>query len=269
MPLEVQDHLLVVPAGINGKWVRLVVDTGAERTTIAKTTAERLELPRDPRYTTRAQGVGGITTTTDVRPDRFVLGGVHFPLDRIAVGTFTLRTDRGLDADGLLGADVLLAFDLDIDVPGGKLTLYHATTCPQLHLPWTQPAVLLTGVRAHKDRLMVPITLDGVDGTAFLDTGAQVNLISGSMVQRMGLTSQTFANDPTIRQHGVGPAEVISHVHRFDRLRIGPVVQQPAVLTVMDGDAGFGDALIGEQFLAGHRVWISFRSLQVYVSTGK
>jgi predicted aspartyl protease len=269
MPLEVQDNLLVVPAGINGKWVQLVVDTGAERTTIAKATADRLELPHDARYTTRAQGIGGVTTTTDVRLDRFVLGGVHFPLDRVAVGGFTLKTDRGLNADGLLGADVLLAFDMDIDVPGGKLTLYHATTCPQLHLPWDQPAVLLTGVRARKDRLMVPINLDGVEGTAFLDTGAQVNLISGSMVQRMGLTSDSFANDPTIRQHGVGPAEVISHRHRFNELRIGPVVEQPAVLVVMDGEAGFGDALIGEQFLAGHRVWISFRSLQVYVSGGR
>ncbi len=38
---------------------------------------------------------------------------------------FKLRNERGLDADGLLGADVLLAFDLDIDVPGGQLTLYR------------------------------------------------------------------------------------------------------------------------------------------------
>jgi hypothetical protein len=32
MPLKVQDRLLVVPVGINGKWVHLVVDSGAERT---------------------------------------------------------------------------------------------------------------------------------------------------------------------------------------------------------------------------------------------
>ena len=82
----------------------------------------------------------------------------------------------------------------------------------------------------------------------------------------MGLTAQTFANDPPIRQRGVGPAEITSRLHRFDALQIGPVVQHPALMTVMDGDAGFGDALIGEQFLAGHRVWISFRSLQVFVS---
>ncbi len=30
MPLEVRNRLLVVPAGIGGKWVTLLVDTGAE-----------------------------------------------------------------------------------------------------------------------------------------------------------------------------------------------------------------------------------------------
>ncbi len=29
MPLQVESHLLVVPVGINGKWVHLVVDSGA------------------------------------------------------------------------------------------------------------------------------------------------------------------------------------------------------------------------------------------------
>ena len=121
MPLQVQDHLLVVPAGINGKWVHLVVDSGAERTTISDATADRLGLPHDPRYVVHSMGIGGATTTTDVTVDRLVLGGVHFPVNRIAVGTFNLQNEPGLNADGLLGADILLAFDMDIDVPDGKL----------------------------------------------------------------------------------------------------------------------------------------------------
>jgi hypothetical protein len=266
MPLQVQDHLIVVPAGINGKWVKFVVDTGAERTTLASTTADRLGLQRDPRFTTRSLGVGGITTTTDVKIDRLVLGDVRFPLERLAIGNFKLKNSRGLDADGLLGADILLAFDLDIDVPGGTLTLYHATVCPAVKPPWPVPALEIPGVSARKDRLLLPFVLDDVPGTAILDTGAQVNLISGTMVQRMGLTQEAFAGDPMVRQHGVGPNEVTARIHRFNVLRIGPVAYQPAYLTVMEGDAGFGDALLGEQFLAGRRVWISFKSRQIYVS---
>jgi hypothetical protein len=266
MPLQVEDHLLVVPAGINGKWVHLVVDSGAERTTISDTTAERLGLPHDARYINRSLGIGGVTTATDVTVDRLVLGGVHFPINRIAVGNFKLQTPRGLDADGLLGADILLAFDMDIDVPGGKLTLYRTRFCPNTHPPWPEPPIEITGVRARKDRLLLPFELDNVAGLAILDTGAQGNVIGVDMARRMGLDEQTLSRDPAVRQHGVGPGETISHLHQFKLFRIGPVAEESPRITVLPSDFGVGDALIGEEFLQGRRVWLSFRNRQVFVS---
>jgi predicted aspartyl protease len=266
MPLQVQDGLLVVPAGIDGKWVRLVVDSGAERTTISEAAAARLRLEHDPRYVNHALGIGGATVSTDVTIGRLVLGGVHFPIDRIAVGNFKLKTDRGLNADGLLGADILLAFDMDIDVPDGKLTLYHSRVCPNAKPPWRETAIEITGVQARKDRLLLPIELDDTAGMAILDTGAQGNVVGVDMARRMGLNEQTMANDPLVRQHGVGPAETIAHLHRFNLLRIGPVAKQSPRITVLQSDFGVGDALVGEEFLQGRRVWLSFRSRQVFVS---
>ena len=266
MPLEVQDHLLVVPAGINGHWVRLVVDTGAERTTVTDAAADRLGLPHDPRYVNRSLGIGGATTAPDVTIERLVLGGVHFPIDRIAVGTFNLRTEGGLNAHGLLGADILLAFDLDIDVPGSKLTLYRSRVCPDRRPPWPEPAEEITGVRVRRDRLLLPFELDDVPGLAILDTGAQGDVVGAEMARRMGLTAQILAKDPVVRQHGVGPGEAISRLHRFNLLRIGPVVEASPRITVLPADFGVGDALIGETFLQGRRVWLSFRNRQVFVS---
>jgi len=266
MPLEVQDHLLVVPAGINGKKVHLVVDSGAERTTISDAAAGRLGLPHDPRYVNRSLGVGGVTTMTDVAIERLVLGGVHFPVNRIAVGSFRLQTARGLNADGLLGADILLAFDMDIDVPGGKLTLYRRRICLNMRPPWAEPAIEIIGVRARKDRLLVPFELDHLSGLAILDTGAQGNVIGVEMARRMGLGAQTLAQDPAVRQHGVGPGETISRLHQFSLLRIGPVVEEAPRITVLPSDFGIGDALLGEEFLQGRRVWLSFRNRQIFVS---
>jgi hypothetical protein len=267
MPLEVQDQLLVVPAGINSQWVRLVVDTGAERTTISDAVADRLGLPHDPRHSTRSMGVGGSTTTTDVALDRLVLGGVHFPVDRIAVGTFQLQTEHGLNADGLLGADILLAFDMDIDVPGNALTLYRSRICPDIRPPWNEPAVEIVGVGTRKDRLVLPFELDNVAGMAILDTGAQRNAVGQDLVRRMGLTELVMAGDPSVRQHGVGPAVTTARVHRFKLLRIGPVTEMSPALTVLPSEFGIGDALIGEEFLQGRRVWLSFRNRQVFVSS--
>jgi hypothetical protein len=267
MPLEVQDRLLVVPAGINGKIVHLVVDSGAERTMISNAAADRLGLPHDPRFVVHSMGIGGASTATDVTIDRLVLGGVHFsPVNRIAVGTFNLQNDRGLRADGLLGADILLAFDMDIDVPGHKLTLYRSRICPNVQPPWPQPAIEIIGVKARKDRILLPFELDNVAGEALLDTGAQGNVLGVNMARRMGLNDQTMIGDPAVHQRGVGPGEAISHLHQFKLLRIGPVAEESPKLTVLQSDFGVGDALIGEQFLQGRRVWLSFRNRQVFVS---
>ena len=265
MPLQVQDRLLVVPVGINGNWTQLVVDTGAERTTISDSAADRLGLPHDPKYTTQSLGIGGATTTTDVTIDRLVLGGVRFPVPRIAVGTFKLQTERGLNADGLLGADILLGFDMDIDVPNGKLTLYRSRVCPGTQPPWPFPSVEIVGVRTRKDRLLLPFTLDNFEGLGILDTGAQGNVVGHDLARRMGLNDQTMAGDRVVRQRGVG-GESISHLHRFKLLRIGPVVELAPMITVLPSDFGVGDALIGEEFLQGRRVWLSFRNRQVFVS---
>ena len=266
MPLQVQDRLLVVPAGINGKWTQLVVDSGAERTTISDATAIRLNLPHDARFTNRAMGIGGTTTTTDVSLDRLVLGGVHFPIDRVAVGTFKLQNERGLSADGLLGADILLAFDLDIDVPNNRLTLYRTRMCPNARPPGQETWIEIAGVQARRDRLLLPFELDNAAGLAILDTGAQGNVLGVDMARRMGLNEQTMVDDRPVRQTGTGPGVALSRLHRFKRLRIGPVVEESPMITVLQSDFGVGDALIGEEFLAGRRVWLSFHNRQVFVS---
>lgn len=265
MPLQVQSNLLVVPVGINGKWVHLVVDSGAERTTISDSAANRLGLPHDAKYVTKAVGIGGATTTTDVTVDRLVMGGVHFPVNRIAVGTFSLQNDRGLDADGLLGADILLAFDMDIDVPGGTLSLYRSRLCPTAKPPWQEPSIEIQGIRASKDRLLVPIDLDGASGMAILDTGAEGNVLGVNMARRLRLTDQDLIRDPPVRNQGTGGVS-ISRLHRFNRLRIGPVVEDAPEMVVLQSDFGVGDALIGESFLLGRRVWLSFHNRQIFVS---
>ena len=173
---------------------------------------------------------------------------------------------QGLPADGLLGADLLLGFDMDIDVPGGALTLYRPRICPETRPPWPDKAIEITGVRARRDRLVVPFTLDGLEGTALLDTGATHNVLSLDFARRLGLTDQVLQADPAFSQRGVGPSAVTARLHRFRLLKIGPAIQHNPALTILPGDTGFGDALIGEEFLQGRRIWLSFRNRQVFVS---
>ncbi len=78
-----------------------------------------------------------------------------------------------------------------------------------------------------------------------------------------------MANDPIVRHHGAGPGSQESRLHRFGLLRIGPAVARQPLLSVLPVDAGVGDALIGEDFIDGRRLWMSFTSREVFIASSK
>ena len=267
LPIEVRGRLLTVPASINGQDVRLIVDSGAERTSISETAAGRLHLSRDLGRIRSSTGLGGTVTSADAVVSNFTLGNVRLPpIDRVAVGKFGFDNDAVPLADGLLGADILLAFDLDIDVPGKALTLYRVRRCLNNQPPWQEAFVAIDGVTQKKDRLLIPFQLDGERGQAILDTGASATTIGVQMANRLGLTAEKMSMDRKITQRGAGEGTMVSHLHWFRELRIGPAAIQGVMLSVLPTDAGVGDALIGEDFLEGRRVWLSFPTKQVFVS---
>lgn len=267
LPIELRGRLLTVPVTINGQQVRMIVDTGAERTTLSESAAGRLKLPRDMKRISTSMGLGGMVTSADAAVSSFVLGNVRLaPIEHVSVGRFGFDTAAEPLADGLLGADILLAFDLDIDVPGKALTLYRVRRCVNNQPPWQEPFVTVPGVTTRKDRLLIPFQLDGVSGTAILDTGASATTIGVQMARRMGLNEQTMAMDRKVLQRGAGTGTMTAHYHWFRELRVGPAVVQGLMLSVLPTDVGVGDALIGEDFLEGRRVWLSFPTRQVFVS---
>jgi predicted aspartyl protease len=268
MHLESRQNLLFVTAGINGQPVRLLVDTGAERTVLTEATVARLGLPHDMRHITRSYGIGGSSADWDVDIPGLVLGQTRFPVLRVAVGHFSIDHVGSTPADGLLGADVLLAFDMDIDNATHRLTLYRVRRCPDAAPPWSQPAVEVKGLETRRDRLLVPIALDGVGGMAILDTGAQATTIGMAMAQRLGLNAASLAGDRTVMAHGAAPLPLAVHVHRFRELLVGDARVDAPVLAVVPNDSAVGDALLGGDFLHDRRVWLSFATRRLFVSIG-
>lgn len=268
MPLEVRGGMLFVEAKIDEEPVTLLVDTGAERTLLTESVVDRLHLPRDQQHSTRTLGIGSPTAAWDAKlPKGLVLGATHFPVDSVTVGRFAIHEVAGGSADGLLGADILLAFDIDLDLPARRITLYRARRdCPDARPPWTQPYVAVAGVSTRRDRLSVPFELDGVGGMAVLDTGAQLSSISQAMAQRVGLAENALATDRTVIAHGAAPDQVAVHIHRFREFRVGPAVMHAPALPVVPTVGGMGEALVGADFLEGRQVWLSYSTQKILVT---
>jgi predicted aspartyl protease len=267
MPLDMRQNLMFVTAAIGGQPVRLLVDTGAERTVLTEAAVTRLGLAHDARHMTRSFGIGGSSANWDADIPGIVLGQTRFPVEHVAVGHFAIDHVSGPRADGLLGADILLAFDMDIDGAAHRLTLYRVRRCPDAVPPWREPAIRINGLDARRDRLLVPITLDGVSGMAILDTGAQATAIGMGMARRLGLTEASLLADRTIMAHGAAPQPVAVHVHLFRELLVGDARIEAPTLAVVPNDRAIGDALLGGDFLRNRRVWLSFATRRLFVST--
>jgi predicted aspartyl protease len=269
--LEMVRGIWLVPVEIDGARLRLILDTGAERTLLTQAAVSRLAMLRDPAHETRTFGFGGLSTTEDARVTSFAVGGAYLPVASVTVGPFALPVFAGAPLDGLLGADVLSAFDVDLDARDGRLTLYRPRACPQAGPPWQEPYESIGQVTLARDRLLVPIRLDGVPGVATLDSGAQHTAVSQSLAARVGVGAAMLDRDPTIAAHGAAAEPLSVPVHRFRLLQIGPTELPDPVLPVVpmpgaDMPEGLGDGLAGVDFMAGRRLWLSYASRRVFIT---
>jgi len=268
MPLEISGNLLFVKATVGDAPVTLLVDSGAERTLLTETAVQDLGLPRDYQHATRTFGIGSPTAAWDAKlPNGILLGSTRFPVDSVTVGRFAIKQSSGGTAHGLLGADVLLAFDIDLDLQAQRMTWYRARReCPDAAPPWKEPYVAVKGITTKRDRLLVPFELDGVAGMAVLDTGAQLSSISLRMAERTGVTPAQLAEDRQVLARGAAPDHVPVRLHRFSTFQVGGAMLRSPLLPVVPMSTGMGDALVGADFLRGRRVWLSFSTQRVLLT---
>ena len=150
------------------------------------------------------------------------------------------------------------------------MTRLRPRVCPDVQPPWSEPFARVAGVRSlPPDRLLVPLQLDGVEGMGILDTGAQATTIGLRMANRLEPDSDAaMAGDPdraASRRWRPGSQE--ARLHRFGLLRISLAVANAPILSVLPIDAGVGDALVGEDFINGRRIWMSFANREVFIAT--
>ena len=84
------------------------------------------------------------------------------------------ETVAGHPVTGLLGADFLSPYDLDLDIPAGRLTLYSVAGCAGRFLPWTGPYAALPAWRPVRNVMTLAMQVGGKTLQAELDSGRLV-----------------------------------------------------------------------------------------------
>lgn len=276
VPVALVNGHLLVTVTVNEAPATFILDTGAERTLMGEDVVRQLGLERDSWVATAMRGIGGVQQRPNALPRSLSLGGT--PLRRrtltgdtsVTVGPLPVTQLAGRPIAGLLGRDFLAPFDLDMDVPARQITLYEVSSCTAGFLPWTTPYATIPASAPMGAALVVQVLLDGRPLRTLIDSGASASLVTSPGMFRMGLAPELLARDPGGYGSGIGPAAVPMRHHRFAELRVGPeITPAPALWVAPVHVVPIVDMLLGADWLATRRVWLSFETKQIFIAVAR
>ena len=257
----------LVTVSANGHPVTLLLDTGAEWTILTPAVAQRIgaEAPRVA-FDRQVRGIGATLGTHEVELRSFTAGGVAMPWRRVRVAGVNIPSVFSGPLDGVLGADALSNFDVELDVPRHRMVFYTKQSCAAAAPAWTAPFIRIATGRSFGNHLFFPVQLDGHRLDAFIDTGAQLSVISTRAARALGVTEAALARDRATVTVGAAGERLTSRVHRFSRLELGGEMVRNPEIVVADFKLSDADLVLGMDFLAARRLWISYGSQQIFLS---
>ena len=256
LPARLDTGRLEVTGRVNRVDTPLVVDTGAERTVLTMGTINELLLARSMLSRSQLTGVTGAVNNADVFAD-LQLGDVNFA-QRFAVTNVPALS-------GLIGADLLADYDVELDMPGRRVRLWKASSCGASDLPWSGPRDELPVHVTWGNQLIVTVTIDGQPVNALLDSGASISLLQTETARRIGVTQAKLAADPEVSVSGVDGGAIRVRVHRFGSLGVGNYQTISPRVSVGESQLISPEMLLGLDYLHNRRIWISYRTERVFI----
>src|SRR6202047_2517355 len=172
------DNQPIVKVFANSATVLLLLDTGPEATVLTPSAAQRIGAQQARVMGRQMHGITGDIPASELELRSFTIGGVEVPRKRVRVAPIEIVNALSGPLDGVLGADTLSSFDIDLDLPGRRMTLYREQSCAIASPAWARPYARIAAGRSPSNRLYFPVQLDGRRISALFDTGAQFSVLS-------------------------------------------------------------------------------------------
>lgn len=272
LPVEVQNQRATTMVKINGKDTRFILDTGAFFNIMSRANAQALGLTLEmapPGFF--ISGIGGDAgiNVTHVR-DFGILGADLHNIAFVVGGS-----DIGM---GLLGANLLLLADLDLDLSQGKVKLLRPNlACQKVSMAYWAPdgnynvATLLSHDNDHDRNARMTVMVNGKPVVAELDTGAPSTVITRRAAERVGIDLSPGAVVPDGLSSGFGQKRYNASVARVNLYQVGTESIQNSRMRVIDGEMGVGsrdhvEMLIGLDFILSHHIFVASSQRKMYFS---
>jgi predicted aspartyl protease len=221
---------IVVDVTIGGRMWHFLVDTGNVFSSVYEHTADELGLPLHavgPHVEIYGTG-GNLTRRSSKLPD--------LSFGSIKGGDIPVLVDPdpliSAGIDGVLAADILSQYDLDLDFANHKVNLVLQDHCRGDVVYWSN-TYAASDFTLRNNHVELPMKLDGHDVTATLDTGAiNTHLYDTAAQSLFGIDASTPGIEPIA---GVPPGAVDQFQYRFKSLSIGGLaVNNPLIYIMQD-----------------------------------
>ncbi len=265
-PIRLQRGDPIVEGHINGKKIGVLLDTGAYASLITKAAAQKLDLGT---WMTNgmATGFGGDSRVEITTIGELKIGDASRKNLRVRVAG-----ERPIpNVDFILGEDFFKKIDLELDYANGVARLFQPIDCEDAPLGYWDRGALEVPME-NRDHVLVPVTVNGREATAMIDSGASSSVVTLDFAAKVGITPQTPGVLPTWCSGGIGADTVHQWVARFDTVAVAGETIRDGHINIADvppqlsySREGF-DIVLGTDFLRAHRVYISRYQQKVYFS---
>jgi predicted aspartyl protease len=264
LPINFDHSRLQVTITINDQPAQLIVDTGATITSLTKDAAYRLSVQRDTDHSMEIFGAGA----TDNHLDIGLVAHIDLDQTRLSDRAVAIMAMSNLDRqnDGLLGADILSKFEVEIDLPQRLLTLWNRGTCANPAPGWASSAQIVEAQIDARHHIQVPVRIEQSQLSLMLDTGAQ------SLALNTRAAAQAAGDAALQAPLGDGIAANNQHYsawyYRFHEVKFAGQTTQdvPAQIFPRSHFDEF-DGLLGiTPLLQNRHFWLSYATSRVYLA---
>jgi clan AA aspartic protease (TIGR02281 family) len=266
--IPLSDGHFAVGVTISGQPLRFAVDTGAPGMMITRRAANALGLTKSTLAGMSAV-ILGHTTTAGAQASEVTIGHTRPDYVQFFVAPAEMNNE---ESDGLLGASFLQVFEVDLDFAHARMNLFSKNHCPGKLVYWTRGEdVAVIPYQIERGHIAFPVTLDGKQITAVLDTGAWHTTIGLDDAKRMyGLDERA----PDMRRDMNSQNPKPRYHHRFKSLAFGGVVIGDAdvmlhtdtYLTLMSSTPRM---LLGMNILRQLHIMIAYSEKKLYVTAAE
>jgi hypothetical protein len=221
--VELVDNSPVIDGKVNGKPIRILLETGSAISYITGPAARQLGLPVRAYRNRTIYGVGGNEQIETALVREMALGPLILK-DYTANVLGSGITDANGTTVFQLGADVLSRFTTEWDLAHGKLRLLHPRDCKLEQLAYWPPSyfqVNLEPVAIHNPSLLFDVRLNGKPAKARLVSGSAFSAIMPFAAREAGVEPGGANAEPAADIRGLTDKPIPSWAGRFESFEVG------------------------------------------------